>query len=116
MKRAGIKVWVLTGDKVGTAKMIGLSTGLLEPAMVQHEIREGEADKLGEQLRKIRSECEALAKKNAESGDGPERKTQGIIVAGSSLASIDADEELRKTFLAASDKVDVVLACRVSPK
>jgi len=39
MKRAGIKVWVLTGDKVGTAKMIGLSTGLLEPAMIKYEIR-----------------------------------------------------------------------------
>jgi len=43
MRRAGIKVWVLTGDKVGTAKMIGLSTGLLdpEPCMVVHEIVEG---------------------------------------------------------------------------
>ena len=42
MKRAGIKVWVLTGDKVGTAKMIGLSTGLLEPKpnMEIHEITE----------------------------------------------------------------------------
>ena len=39
MKRGGIKVWVLTGDKVGTAKMIGLATGLLEPAMEKHEIR-----------------------------------------------------------------------------
>ena len=31
MKRAGIKVWVLTGDKVGTAVNIGTSAGLLEP-------------------------------------------------------------------------------------
>ena len=30
MKEAGIKVWVLTGDKIGTAKNIGLNTGLLE--------------------------------------------------------------------------------------
>ena len=42
MKRAGIKVWVLTGDKVGTAKMIGTATGLLDPAMDQHEVREAE--------------------------------------------------------------------------
>jgi len=39
IKRAGIKVWVLTGDKVGTAKMIGLATGLLEPAMEIHELK-----------------------------------------------------------------------------
>jgi len=44
MRRAGIKVWVLTGDKVGTAKMIGLTTGLLEPepAMKQYEITDEE--------------------------------------------------------------------------
>ena len=48
MKRAGIKVWVLTGDKVGTAKMIGLSTGLLEPAMKQHEIRNTGKDDYGD--------------------------------------------------------------------
>ena len=30
MKRTGIKVWVLTGDKIGTAINIGLSAGLLD--------------------------------------------------------------------------------------
>ena len=30
MKSAGIKVWVLTGDKVGTAINIGISAGLLD--------------------------------------------------------------------------------------
>ena len=34
MKQADIKVWVLTGDKMGTAQHIGLSTGLLEPDMI----------------------------------------------------------------------------------
>ena len=29
MKNAGIKVWVLTGDKIGTAINIGISAGLL---------------------------------------------------------------------------------------
>lgn len=40
MKRTGIKVWVLTGDKVGTAINIGYSAGLLEPedVMTQHKI------------------------------------------------------------------------------
>ena len=58
MKRAGIKVWVLTGDKVGTAKMIGLSTGLLEPAMIQHEIREAGNKDLELQLSNILKECQ----------------------------------------------------------
>ena len=38
MKRAGIKVWVLTGDKMETAISIGKSTGLLDQSMKQYEI------------------------------------------------------------------------------
>lgn len=34
MKRAGIKVWVLTGDKIETAINIGFSAGLLDNSMV----------------------------------------------------------------------------------
>jgi len=41
---------------------------------------------------------------------------QAIIVAGSSLVAIDNNENLKDKFLAMSDNVDVVLACRVSPK
>ena len=41
---------------------------------------------------------------------------QAIVVAGSSLVAIDANDDLRSAFLEGSDKVDVVLACRVSPK
>ena len=36
MKAVGIKVWVLTGDKVETAINIGFSAGLLESNMVQY--------------------------------------------------------------------------------
>lgn len=41
---------------------------------------------------------------------------QVIIVAGHSLVAIDSDDQVRELFLKASDNVDVVLACRVSPK
>ena len=40
MKRAGIKVWVLTGDKVETAMNIGVSAGLLDQTMGQYIIEE----------------------------------------------------------------------------
>ena len=33
MKKVGIKVWVLTGDKVETAMNIGVSAGLLDAKM-----------------------------------------------------------------------------------
>lgn len=35
MKDAGIKVWVLTGDKIETAINIGYSSGLLDNNMLQ---------------------------------------------------------------------------------
>ena len=38
LKETGIKVWVLTGDKVETAINIGFSCGLLSSEMEQHVI------------------------------------------------------------------------------
>ena len=38
LKEAGIKVWVLTGDKIETAIQIGFSTGLLNEHIAQHMI------------------------------------------------------------------------------
>ena len=38
MKKTGIKVWVLTGDKIETAMNIGVSAGLLDSSMGQHVI------------------------------------------------------------------------------
>jgi P-type E1-E2 ATPase len=40
MKAAGIKVWVLTGDKIETAINIGVSAGLLDSSMAQHLVEE----------------------------------------------------------------------------
>ena len=39
-----------------------------------------------------------------------------MIVAGASLIQIDSNDELRESFLGISDVMDVVLACRVTPK
>jgi P-type E1-E2 ATPase len=38
MKKTGIKVWVLTGDKIETAVNIGHSAGLLDEKMDKMEI------------------------------------------------------------------------------
>ena len=105
MKNTGIKVWVLTGDKIETAMNIGLSAGLLDSEMDKYVVEEGESE-LRDRLETLSDDI--LKNKN-------DRK-QAIIVAGSSLVAIDADEMFREKFLEASDSADVVLACRVSPK
>lgn len=46
MKSAGIKVWVLTGDKIETAMNIGVSAGLLDNSMAQHLVEETVASAL----------------------------------------------------------------------
>lgn len=111
MKSTGIKVWVLTGDKIETAKNIGFSAGLLDNEMKLFEIRSDLEDKSGKDV--LMDELE-----QAERGIKEEkgRSKTAIVVAGRSLIDIDGNENYRNKFLSASDNSDVVLACRVSPK
>lgn len=111
MKSTGIKVWVLTGDKIETAKNIGFSACLLDNEMKLFEIRSDLEDKSSKDA--LMDELEA-----AELGIKEEkgRSKTAIVVAGRSLIDIDENENLRNKFLSASDNSDVVLACRVSPK
>lgn len=53
MKAAGIKVWVLTGDKVGTAINIGHSAGLLDSFMDQHKIIESDESLIKKKINEI---------------------------------------------------------------
>ena len=46
MKQAGIKVWVLTGDKIETAMNIGVSAGLLDATMAQYIVDDSEEPEL----------------------------------------------------------------------
>ena len=48
MKRAGIKVWVLTGDKVQTAIEIGVSAGLIDETMTKIIIDTDKAEELSQ--------------------------------------------------------------------
>ena len=52
MKDVGIKVWVLTGDKIETAINIGYSAGLLNDEMPQHIIQELEPKVIEDMLNK----------------------------------------------------------------
>jgi hypothetical protein len=48
--------------------------------------------------------------------DQVKKKKQAIIIAGASLTLLDYFVECKNLFLDISDRADVVLACRVSPK
>jgi phospholipid-transporting ATPase len=107
-------VWVLTGDKIETATNIGFSAGLLDNTMIMHSIEEIDDAEIHHKIGLINIAIDSKARPSS-AHFGPKKK-EAIIVAGSSLVAIDADIELRELFLKAATRVDVVLACRVSPK
>ena len=57
LKLAGIKVWVLTGDKVATAINIGKSAGLIDQNTDYEIAEDAEEDKLKDILGKLEAKC-----------------------------------------------------------
>jgi len=117
---AGIKLWVLTGDKPETAINIGFSCNLLDNDMdlivlkVQDESMEKAEEELDKNLLifgKTGSDAELkLAKKNHE----PPAPTHALVVDGDTL-KLMLDEKLKQKFLLLCKECRSVLCCRVSP-
>lgn len=126
---AGIKLWVLTGDKVETAINIGFSCNLLNNDMelIHLKIDEDESgetsdDLFLEQSEKLldqslqmfgitgSDEDLALARKNHE----PPAPTHGLVIDGFTLRWVLHDR-LKQKFLLLCKQCKSVLCCRVSP-
>lgn len=120
LAEAGIKLWVLTGDKVETAINIGFSCNLLNNDMELIVFKidddsivtaEAELDKHLATFNKTGSDQELkAAKKNHE----PPAPTHAIVIDGDSLKLV-LDEQLRQKFLLLCKECKSVLCCRVSP-
>jgi len=118
--RAGIKLWVLTGDKVETAINIGFSCNLLsnEMELILFDLPEGTIEDAGSLLDQhlktfnlTGSDAELTeARKNHE----PPDPTHALIIDGESLKLVLSDE-LRQRFLLLCKQCKSVLCCRVSP-
>lgn len=118
--RAGIKLWVLTGDKVETAINIGFSCNLLDNDMdlivfkVEDdslETAEAELDKRLATFNMTGSEEELKA---AQNNHEPPDPTHAIIIDGDSLKLV-LDESIKRKFLLLCKQCRAVLCCRVSP-
>lgn len=79
MKKVGIKVWVLTGDKVETAINIGYSAGLLDDTMEQFIIQDKSESDILLKLDEVKVEISKLT------GTGTKI---ALVVAGESLIEI----------------------------
>jgi len=101
LRNAGIKVWVLTGDKLETAKVIGFSTQVLTRSMEIVEEREGD--------------FQEFDAKTKESQGGQSGKEYALLITGQALEKMMANEKKIEQFLAYAQVCKVVICCRVSP-
>ena len=100
LMNAGIKIWMLTGDKVETAICIAISAGLKSRMHELFTIKKIEDEK------EITQKLEQFHYMN----------NTVLVIDGSTLEVILRKEELKKLFYLASSKAPSVICCRCSPK
>lgn len=128
LANAGIKIWVLTGDKMETAINIGYACNLLQHNMSKHVIRlednstlAAETLKGGKSLTEVRA---LFVSEQIKAGEDAldaaiahkEEKSHAIIIDGMSLGLVFSDNNLKQMFLTLALQCDSVICCRVSPK
>ena len=117
---AGIKLWVLTGDKVETAINIGFSCNLLSNEMdlivfkIDDQSLEAAGAELNKHLQTFNITGSDAELKAARTNHEPPEATHAIVIDGDSLKLV-LDDELRQKFLLLCKKCKSVLCCRVSP-
>ena len=108
---AGIKLWVLTGDKQETAINIGYSSQLLTDDMEDPFIVDGDThESVEQQLKDILSKLP----NNDPDEEQEEQETYALVVNGHSLV-YGLDESLEELLLAVASQCQAVICCRVTP-
>ncbi|CAN4124718.1 unnamed protein product [Withania somnifera] len=123
LAQAGIKIWVLTGDKMETAINIGFACSLLRQGMKQIVITLESPDiiaveKAGEKNTIARASKESVSRQITEGKALLTASTEeafALIIDGKSLAYA-LDDEVKDMFLDLAIKCASVICCRSSPK
>ncbi|MED6238898.1 hypothetical protein ATANTOWER_031852, partial [Ataeniobius toweri] len=113
LQDAGIKVWVLTGDKKETAVNIGYSCKLLDPdsrLLEWQELRQilQSADPQVSFFKAKQTELWATHKQMA-------RAKTSVVLTGSELAEFEQQPEWEASFMRLAEQCQSVLCCRVTP-
>ncbi|KAK9471327.1 uncharacterized protein V1510DRAFT_438027 [Dipodascopsis tothii] len=103
LRRAGIKIWMLTGDKRETAISIGNSCRLIHDYSTVVILRTEDADLAGR-----------MATAMLEIDDGSVAHCV-VVIDGGTLARFEADMTLMTLFIDLGVKADSVICCRASP-
>lgn len=103
LRRAGIKLWMLTGDKRETAINIGCSCNLIQD-FSEVMILDSDAGDLGTQIKSTRARL------------GDDTVAHGVLVVdGHALSIIESNSLLHISFIELAIVVDSVVCCRASP-
>ncbi|KAL0397361.1 UNVERIFIED_CONTAM: Phospholipid-transporting ATPase 1, partial [Sesamum calycinum] len=116
LRTAGIKVWVLTGDKQETAISIGYSSKLLTSKMTQIVINNNSKDSCRKSLQDALLMWKKLTTDSSATPGGSRTGLNevALIIDGTSLVYI-LDTDLEEQLFELASKCDVVLCCRVAP-
>ncbi|UJR10369.1 hypothetical protein I4U23_014574 [Adineta vaga] len=106
LHKAGIKIWVLTGDKKETAINIGYSCKLLSNQMLNLILDESN---LEDTQRQLRQHCQQF-------GDSLGKENLASLVIDGQTLKYALQAPCRKDFLDLAISCKTVICCRVSPK
>ena len=113
---AGIKIWVLTGDKMDTAKSIAYSCKLLDHSFIIFQFDSFNTEDTEQAYIKIRENLKNFFKIFFEKNEKDKSNKYGLIVSLNELNVILGNEEIENLFYSLAIKCNTVLCCRVSPK
>jgi len=102
IRKAGVKFWMLTGDKLETAKSIGYSTSTLDDGLELMTLQKA-------------SDLTELREKWSTWKRTGNRKPLALMVTGKALEELTDKDLTRTDFLPLANDCKVVIACRVSP-
>lgn len=116
LRRAGIKVWVLTGDKLETAINIGYASNLLDGGMKLWTVRGGDsADKVTQSLEETSNQLDQIQEEHEQSNDPNPPAENALVIEGSALVHILGSSEAKEKLLHIAIRCKSVVCCRVSP-
>ena len=100
LRQAGLSIWMLTGDKIDTAKCIAISTGL--------KTRNEDIKIIAGETEHYRIEQEINDYENLVA-------SHMLMIDGTTLSVIVADESLCQKFFSCAQQAKTVCVCRCSP-
>ncbi|XP_057812071.1 probable phospholipid-transporting ATPase 4 [Salvia miltiorrhiza] len=114
LAQAGLKIWLLTGDKKETAVNVGFACSLLRHDMEQLHLSTSNELRMKDVTEEIMSQLQSFNHviSEEERRDAP----FALVVDGKALEHIFRNNHLCQHFLSVAMNCDVVICCRVSPK